>query len=361
MVGFIDPKRSTIDIIQAVGRCLRTDRKSGKKNGIVLVPIYIKQGQTDDEAIANSKFEAAIQVIQAIKEQDELFAEELRYAGQAAVEGRDPELERITVIGDDTGNAGVSVEELNRAIMVRLVRATSGVNSADVNKKKLFEMGDRGEKRPDSQKTNIGMALVNYTGKLRETYDADFDCKIRKLAPHWFIDTAAENKKKLFEMVREDRPNWKIKIGQALVNYTGKFRETYDADFDCKIRKLAPHWFVDTVAENKKKLFKMGDRGKKRPSAKTKIGKSLCSYLSRNQSQYDVDFDHEIHKRAPHWFIDTAAENKKQLLEMVQENKPSRKIKLGEVLKSYISKSSACYDADFDREIRKFAPHWFRK
>ena len=40
-VAFIDPKRSEIDIVQAVGRALRLSKATGKKYGYVLLPIFI--------------------------------------------------------------------------------------------------------------------------------------------------------------------------------------------------------------------------------------------------------------------------------------------------------------------------------
>ena len=75
LVYFSDPKNSKIDIIQAVGRALRT--KPQKKIGYVVVPIYHKQNNELDSAISKSTFKNLIQVIRSLCEQDERLQDEI--------------------------------------------------------------------------------------------------------------------------------------------------------------------------------------------------------------------------------------------------------------------------------------------
>jgi hypothetical protein len=169
-------------------------------------------------------------------------------------------------------------------------------------------------------------------------------------------DTAFENKKLLLEMVKagKPRPVAKSKLGIALTNYTKK--GCRDLTFNIAIRRLAPHWFVDTATENKKLLLEMAKKGEPRPKQKeSKVGLALCSYTNPKCGSYDPEFDEEIRNLAPHWFVNTAAENKKLLLEMAKrgEPRPKFKVKLGQALVNYTSPRNGCYDPEFRKEIKK--------
>ena len=52
MVAFLTPKRSKVDIVQAVGRAMRN--APGKTTGYILVPLYVEQaaGESLDAAVA---------------------------------------------------------------------------------------------------------------------------------------------------------------------------------------------------------------------------------------------------------------------------------------------------------------------
>jgi len=240
------------------------------------------------------------------------------------------------------------------------------VDTAAENKKLLIEMARRGEPRPNKHKEKLGILLQNYISKNVRGYDPVFDIEIRKLAPQWFINTAVDKKKELLEMAKsgESRPSTRNtlsrRIGLALCHYTNK-GSTYDVVFDEKIRKLVPHWFVDTAAENKKLLIEMARKGEPRPNGRTKLGMVFQTYKNKNSRCYDQAFDEEIRKLAPQWFVNTAVDKKKELLEMARkgEPRPNSKTKIGNALLSYMDKTGSCYDPVFDNEIRKLAPHWF--
>lgn len=78
MVAFLSPKRSKVSIIQAIGRALR--RAPGKNYGYVLVPLFIEdaQGESVDQAIARSDFREICEVLQALKEEDDVLADMIR-------------------------------------------------------------------------------------------------------------------------------------------------------------------------------------------------------------------------------------------------------------------------------------------
>jgi len=69
-VMFLQPKKSQIDIIQAVGRVMR--RFEGKKFGYIILPVVIPSGMTPTEALDDNEAYAAVwQVLKALRSHDE--------------------------------------------------------------------------------------------------------------------------------------------------------------------------------------------------------------------------------------------------------------------------------------------------
>lgn len=119
---------------------------------------------------------------------------------------------------------------------------------AKPKKEKLLKIAAQGKPRPNSKKHPLGMSLNKYICKSGTCYDAEFDQQIRKLAPHWFVNTAEENKKQLIEMAKsipnQPRPKYKeTKLGTVLKFYTTPTASSYDPEFTKKVKKLAPCWF----------------------------------------------------------------------------------------------------------------------
>ena len=75
LVYFSDPKNSKVDIIQAVGRALRT--KKGKEIGYIAVPIYHTRDEELELKISNNSFKNLVQVIRSLCHQDERLQDEI--------------------------------------------------------------------------------------------------------------------------------------------------------------------------------------------------------------------------------------------------------------------------------------------
>jgi superfamily II DNA or RNA helicase len=74
-VAFIDPRRSEVDIVQAVGRAIR---KSDEKNvGTIVIPVFIDTDTDPETALDDSAFKPVWDVIQALRAHDEELAEQL--------------------------------------------------------------------------------------------------------------------------------------------------------------------------------------------------------------------------------------------------------------------------------------------
>jgi hypothetical protein len=212
---------------------------------------------------------------------------------------------------------------------------------------------------------NLGHALTRYTNPNRPSYDSAFNAAVRAQFPHWFEDTAAKNKTTLLAMEPgSPRPvQKKHPLGQLLTGYTNETNDSYDAEFDAAIRVKQPHWFEDTAAKNKADLLAM-EPGSPRPHNKNHpLGRVLASYISKSHGSYDAAFEAAIRAKHPGWFEDTAAKNKAALLAMEPESpRPhNKKHPLGSPLCCYTSKNRDTYDAEFTATISARFPHWFEE
>ena len=73
MVHFFHPRKSHIDIVQAIGRPMRTNKATNKTCGYVLVTLYIDQqkGETFEEAVERTSQDGLVDIINAVREHDE--------------------------------------------------------------------------------------------------------------------------------------------------------------------------------------------------------------------------------------------------------------------------------------------------
>ena len=74
-VLFADPRKSTVDIVQAVGRALR--KKEGKEFGYVILPVFT-DSKTSEEIIESEEFKEILTTIRALASNDERIIEYFR-------------------------------------------------------------------------------------------------------------------------------------------------------------------------------------------------------------------------------------------------------------------------------------------
>jgi len=234
------------------------------------------------------------------------------------------------------------------------------VDCAAENKKFMLGL-PLGSPRPN-QKTAAGNMLFHYITEGYSSYDAEFAKIIRERFPGWFVNTVDENRKFLLSLPLESpKPKGsKNKLADALARYTKKEASCYDPEFDKAIRERFPHWFVKFSEKNKEIILTL-PVDSPRPNAKTKLGMALLNYMTK--VKFNAEFIDSVRNRFPHWFVDTAAENKKEMLALpLDSSKPNSKTtKLGRALNNYIGKNSTSYDAEFDKAIRERFPHWFKR
>jgi hypothetical protein len=114
-----------VDIAQAVGRAMRKPRgKSEKTVGYVFVPLFVgEEGETIEDAIKSTQFDAVADVLNALQEHDEELVDLIRELRQAKGEGKPfkPRItgEKIELIGPRVDLARV-VESVETRIADRL-------------------------------------------------------------------------------------------------------------------------------------------------------------------------------------------------------------------------------------------------
>lgn len=120
MVGFMSPKKSMIDIVQAAGRAMR--KSDGKEVGYILLPVYLEQhaDESHEDAIERAGFEEVWDVLAALQEQDDVLAEAIRQMREdkGAKRGYDDSKlrERVEFLGPEIG-----LEQMRRAITLKAI------------------------------------------------------------------------------------------------------------------------------------------------------------------------------------------------------------------------------------------------
>ena len=76
-IAFFEPKRSPIDILQAVGRVIR--KNDDNKIGTIFVPVFIPEEELEDKdaVMQNSRFKDVWNILIALKDHDQVLAEEI--------------------------------------------------------------------------------------------------------------------------------------------------------------------------------------------------------------------------------------------------------------------------------------------
>jgi superfamily II DNA or RNA helicase len=161
-VLFADPRRSTVDIVQAVGRALRKSRDKPDKIGYVLLPVLVEDGQTVDEFLESSAFKEVGRVLAVLSTHDERIAEEFR-----AVEGggtRNSRESRIVFGGDVPVGVKLSAEEFAARCGARVWQRLAKINWRPFEEAREFVRGLRlGNLR--EWKSYIAGELENRGGK----------------------------------------------------------------------------------------------------------------------------------------------------------------------------------------------------
>jgi superfamily II DNA or RNA helicase len=75
-IAFIDPRRSQIDVVQAVGRVMRAPQGVVGKVGTVVLPVVVGEDDDPDTVLRSSAFKHVWQVVRALRDHDDDLAEQ---------------------------------------------------------------------------------------------------------------------------------------------------------------------------------------------------------------------------------------------------------------------------------------------
>ena len=126
-VLFLTPRSSVVDVVQSVGRVMRT--APGKDYGYVILPVAIPAGMSPEEALRdNKRYKVVWQVLQALRAHDDRFNATINKIDLN--HARPKEIMIVPVTGDDTDGDGPTatqgtltfpVELLTDAVYSRIV------------------------------------------------------------------------------------------------------------------------------------------------------------------------------------------------------------------------------------------------
>ena len=120
-VAFADPRRSQVDIVQAVGRAMRKPRgTSSKTTGYIILPVFLSKKELKDPetAVEGSAFAPVLQVLRALKAHDPYRA--TFFAKILVEQGKRPHKKGEGI--DEILQVSIG-KELDRALAMRLEQA----------------------------------------------------------------------------------------------------------------------------------------------------------------------------------------------------------------------------------------------
>ncbi len=233
-VAFIDPRRSTIDIVQALGRAIR--KSADKRVGTIVLPVFLSADDDPDQALNDSAFQHVWDVLKALRAHDEMLGEELdelrRRLGARSGAPRRPgkiKLDLPRTVGTDFA----------RAFDVRLVEQTTA------SWEFYFGMLERFGEREGSmllvpyaaRENGIGLGSwvnIQRSKYLRGTLETDRRRQLEAL-PGWTWDPRDDAWEEGFDQLQRfvereghaDVPFGRGKVGYQLGQWVSNQRRTY--------------------------------------------------------------------------------------------------------------------------------------
>jgi len=112
---FADPRKSKVDIVQAVGRALRPHE--GKEYGYVIVPVVCKENATFDEVLNSDSFNDVLTTIRELGAEDERIVEYFRVISQG---GRSEADHPLSEFSKEHLAEEISISAFNEAVRLRV-------------------------------------------------------------------------------------------------------------------------------------------------------------------------------------------------------------------------------------------------
>ena len=138
---FADPRKSQVDIVQAVGRALRRDPNNPNKIGYVLLPVVVQDDQTVEQFLESGAFKEIGRVLATLSIHDDRIAEEFRISDSGEIaKGSES---RILVMGDVPVSVGemVSASEFAKQCRAKMWEKVGRLNWRPFEEAREFARG----------------------------------------------------------------------------------------------------------------------------------------------------------------------------------------------------------------------------
>ena len=136
---FLHPRKSDIDVVQAVGRVMR--RSEGKEFGYIILPIAQAPKATAQESVSNSAYKAVWQVINAISAHDDRFEAQINQLALTYDKSRTEYPDDTTIGGGDSSGENLRDSSNDAAVQATLPLIIAG--SAELRDVILARIVDR--------------------------------------------------------------------------------------------------------------------------------------------------------------------------------------------------------------------------
>lgn len=187
MVAFMDPKKSTIDIAQAIGRAMRKPRgTSSKKLGYIFIPLLVEstKGKMTESSIEETDYKAIADVINAMQELDEDLKDiisEIRY--QTGLTGQFNPRKLSEKISFSGNLSELSLKVIEEAVLNEVVDRIG--ESWDESFGKLKKYLAQHKTYPSHQSNSLGVWVVNQRARYRlKKMSLDRASRLERL-PDW--------------------------------------------------------------------------------------------------------------------------------------------------------------------------------
>jgi superfamily II DNA or RNA helicase len=256
-VAFIDPKRSEIDIAQAVGRAIRL--ADAKTIGTIVIPVFIDTDEPNpDVVLDDSAFKPVWDVLLALRSHDEELAQQLddlrRMRGRLRRGSRGPVRLPDKIHTDIPDVCGV---DFARAFDVHLVEQTTASWEFWYGLLERY-VTENGTSRVPQSRVFDGFKLGQWVTVQRSKWETLSDERRQRLKrlPGWILDVHAdqweEGFRHLQEYVAEQgtariRDDYVADDGYSLGRWVGKQRTKWESLTDERRQRLLalPGWIVD--------------------------------------------------------------------------------------------------------------------
>jgi superfamily II DNA or RNA helicase len=365
MVAFMAPKKSVVDIQQAVGRAMRKPKDGTKAFGYVFVPVLVEDHQAGDvdsvvASCAKTTWERLLEVVSAMADADSRLDDIITQVNAAKLRGKpfNPRVlqQFVQVIGDIT-----DLETVAKAVNV-VVLGMRGDQDPDSKKVMFLQMAREGYPIPD-RSTRAYYWLHNYTSPRNRCYDPVFAEQMRLAGWVCRDQSAIAAKKKAGFLQRAQSGHPKPKYGTndywTLGSYIQPKSDCFDAVFAEQISLTG--WAVQAVsstADKQKAAFlAMARSGQPLPKSDTPAYRRFCSYTSTSHECYDPEFTKQI-QRAGWTFRDASvgvAQMKSELLRRARTGEPMPPVGSSDYncLQNYCNPKRKSCDPVFRKRIQR--------